>query len=124
MAPSTAHLTAVARDLKRELNGQAFLTLKRMDITTRIRQVSGEARTKLRPGMAAELTRELNEQAVQVHPPLTESSMFDSIRLCHAGSLLSRVQKVIVEPSPESDKELGDLLRKIKGQWEWSEKTD
>lgn len=124
MAPSTAHLTAVARDLKRELNGHAFLTVTRMDITTRIRQASGESRTRLGSGIAIELTRELSEQAVQVHPPLTESSTFDSIRLCHAGSLLSRVQKVIVEPSPESDKELGDLLRKIKGQWEWSDKTD
>jgi hypothetical protein len=40
--PTRTHLVAVARSLKQQLNGHAFLTIQRTEITKRLREVSGQ----------------------------------------------------------------------------------
>jgi hypothetical protein len=118
--PTRTHLTEVARQLKKDLNGSAFVTVDRMEITRRLRLVSGEPTTRIKKLLAEQLTDALAAQGVLVFPPLGQTSTHDTIRLYHAGSLLGQIIDIVVHPDPSTDKELGGVLLKVKGQWKWA----
>jgi hypothetical protein len=118
--PNRTHLVAVARELKRQLNGKAFLTIPRTDITELLRKESGEPTTRIKSGLAEELTSALITQGVLVYPSLDETTTGDTVRLYHAGSVLGQLIDTIVHPDPGTDKDLGDVLSKVKGKWTWA----
>jgi hypothetical protein len=118
--PTRTHLVAVARKLKHQLNGHAFLTIQRTKITELLREVSGEPTTRIKSGLAADLTSALVNQGVQVYPSLGETTTGDTVRLYHAGSVLGQLIDTIVHPDPGTDSDLGYVLTKIKGKWNWA----
>ncbi len=118
--PTRTHLVAVARSLKQQLNHRAFLTIQRTEITKLLREVSGEPATRIKSGLAADLTSALVNQGVQVYPSLSETTTGDTVRLYHAGSVLGQLIDTIVHPDPGTDSDLGDVLTKIKGKWNWA----
>jgi hypothetical protein len=118
--PTRTHLVAVARKLKQQLNGRAFLTIERTKITELLRDVSGEPTTRIKSGLAADLTDALVTQGVQVYPTLAETTTGDTVRLYHAGSVLGQLIDTIVHPDPGTDTDLGNVLSKVKGHWKWA----
>lgn len=118
--PTRTHLVTVARRLKQRLNGQAFLTIPRAEITGLLRDVSGEPAIRIKSSLAADLTSALVNQGVQVYPSLSETTTGDTVRLYHAGSVLGQLIDTIVHPDPGTDADLGDVLTKIKGKWKWA----
>lgn len=118
--PSRTHLVAVARDLKERLNHRAFLTIDRSEITELLREKSGEPTTRIKSGLAADLTNALTTQGVLVYPRLDETTTGDTVRLYHAGSVLAQLIDTIVHPDQGTDNELGDVIRKVKGKWKWA----
>lgn len=118
--PNRTDLVAVARELKKRLNGSAFLTVQRTDITHLLREVSGEKNTRIKSTLAADLTSTLVTQGVQVYPPLGETTTGDTVRLYHAGSVLGQLIDTIIHPDPGTDSDLGDVLSKVKGKWKWA----
>lgn len=121
--PTRTHLVAVARSLKKRLNGSAFLTLPRTEITELLRKESGEPTTRIKSGLANELKDALITQGVLVYPSLDETTTGDTVRLYHAGSVLGQLIDTIVHPDAGTDKDLGDVLSKIKGKWNWAGET-
>lgn len=115
--PSRSHLNQVARQLKRQLNGKAFLTLPRMEVTQMLRDISGEDTTRIKANLAAELEMALLHQGVRCYPSLAETTTGDTIRLFHAGTLLGTLVDLLALPAPEDDRDLADVLTKIKGKW-------
>jgi len=118
--PTRTHLVTVARRLKQQLNGHAFLTIQRTAITEMLRDVSGEPSTRIKSTLAADLTSALVNQGVQVYPSLGETTTGDTVRLYHAGSVLGQLIDTIVHPDPGTDSDLGEVLTKIKGKWKWA----
>ena len=118
--PSRHHLTIVARRLKTRLNGRAFLTIPRMDVTELLREVSGEDTTRIKSGIAGDLERVLLEQGIRTYPSLAETSTDDTIRLFHSDSKLGELIDLLIYPSTETDRELGEMLTKVKGKWVWT----
>ncbi len=106
------------------LNGHAFLTVPRTELTQAVRDVSGEDTTRIKATMGAELEQALLEQAIRCYPPLAATTTGDTIRLFHAGSVLGGLVDVIIHPSPSNDSELGGVIRKVKGQWDWAADND
>jgi hypothetical protein len=118
--PTRHQLTSVARKLKTQLNGKAFLTLPRMQITELLRTTSGEDGTRIKSGIAAELEVALLEQGLRCYPSLANTNTADTVRLFHAGTVLGNLVDLLAHPSAEADHDLGAMLTKIKGKWEWS----
>ena len=118
--PTRTHLGAVARELRARLNGKAFLTIRRSEITDLLRKESGEPTTRIKSGLAGDLTSALLNQGVQVYPSLSETSTADTVRLYHAGSVLGQLIDTIIHPDAGTDKDLGDVISKIKGKWNWA----
>lgn len=118
--PTRTHLVTVSRKLKQQLNGKAFLTIERTKITDLLREVSGEPTTRIKSGLAADLTSALVNQGVQVYPSLGETTTGDTVRLYHAGSVLGQLLDTIVHPDSGTDSDLGEVLSKIKGKWKWA----
>jgi hypothetical protein len=85
-----------------------------------LREISGEPSTRIKSTLAEGLTDALINQGVQVYPPLTETTTADTVRLYHAGSVLGQLLDTIVHPDPGTDKDLGELLTKMKGKWNWA----
>ncbi len=118
--PGRHHLTQVARQLKGRLNGHAFLTVPRMEITEMLRTVSGEEGTRIKSGIAGDLERALLEQGVRCFPSLAATTTGDTVRLFHSGSVLGNLVDLLIYPSVEGDRDLGEMLLKVKGKWDWS----
>ncbi len=121
--PSRTHLVAVARRLKHQLDARAFVTVPRTQITDLLRQESGEPTTRIKSGLAADLTSALITQGVLVYPGLGETTTGDMVRLYHAGSVLGQLIDTIVHPDPGTDNDLAEVLTKVKGKWNWAVET-
>ncbi len=117
--PSRGHLVEVAKQLKRDLNGMAFKTVPRFEITEMLREASGEESTRLKAAMAEELEYALLEQGVRVYPPLRETAKGDNVRLFHPGTVLASLVDMMLHPSETTDKEMAAVTKKVKGLWEW-----
>lgn len=118
--PTRSHLVTTARELKKRLNGRAFLTIERTEITQLLRAIASEPTTRIKSTLAAELTSALVNQGVQVHPALGETTTGDTVRLYHAGSVLGQLIDTIVHPDTGTDADLGYVLTKVKGKWNWA----
>ena len=118
--PTRNHLVVVARQLKTKLNGKAFLTIPRTDITQVLRDVSGEDTTRIKSNIAADLEMAMLEQGIRCYPSLQVTTTGDTVRLFHAGTVLGNLLDLLVHPSTETDTDLGEMLTKIKGKWKWS----
>ena len=114
---STNDLDKVAGLIKSRLNGQAFLTLPRADITELMRIVSGSAGTRLTGAKARHLSRALLERGVIGFPDLVQTSGADNIRFYHAGTVAADVATIILHPTEETDRDLAVLTTKAKGHW-------
>ncbi len=121
--PSRQHLVLVARQLKTQLGREAFLTLPRMAITDLLRDVAESEATRIKSQLGADLEQVLLEQGVRCYPSLRDTTTGDTVRIFHAGSLLGSLLDLLVYPSKDTDRELGNMLKKIKGQWSWSTPT-
>lgn len=74
----------------------------------------------MKSNLSKQLTDALLNQGVQVYPRLDHTTTWDTVRLYHAGSVLGQLIDTIVHPDQGTDRELGDILRKIKGKWKWA----
>ncbi len=99
-----------------DADGRALLTLDRTKITELLREVSGEPTTRIK----LVLTSALVTQGVLVYPSLGATTTGDTVRLYHAGSVFGQLVDIIVHPDQGTDKDLGDILTKIKGKWQWA----
>lgn len=115
--PTTSHLNQTARELKKRLNGKAFLTMPRMEVTQLLRDVSGEDTTRIKAAMAADLEMALLHQGVRCHPSIADTTTGDTVRLFHAGTLLGTLVDLVAHPDPSDDHDLADVLTKVKGKW-------
>ena len=111
----------VARQLKAELAGtkQAFLRKPRVEITELIRDAIGEDGFRLKSAGSASLRDELLNQGVRVYPPLENTTTGDVVRLFHTGTVIASLVDMLARPSDETDRELADVTKKVKGVWEW-----
>ncbi len=117
------HLVQTAQHFKNLLGNRMFRTVERMDFTTKLRETSGE-NNRIKDNVAAELSELLADHGVRCFPKLTDTERGDdTIRLYHSGSLLTTLIELIQYPSQEGDKQLGQVVSKIKGQWAWAEST-
>ena len=121
--PSRSHLVQLARELRRQLNGHAFVTLDRVEVTQKLRDIAGEDKTRIKSSIASDLELALLEQGVRCYPGFVGTTTGDTIRLFHAGSVLGSVVDLLIHPSKDTDRDLGAMIKKIKGQWDWSTPT-
>jgi hypothetical protein len=118
--PSRTHLVQVARELSKRLNGRAFLTVPRIEVTQLLRAVSGEDTTRIKKAMGGELERVLLDQGIRCFPGLEDTTTGDTIRLFHTKSVLGQLVDLLIYPSTDTDKDLGDVITKVKGKWNWA----
>jgi hypothetical protein len=81
--PDRTHHTALARKLRAQLNGRAFLTIRRREITELLREISGEPTTRIKSRVADDLQLALLDQGVRCYPHLAATEMIDNVQLFH-----------------------------------------
>jgi hypothetical protein len=120
--PTQDHLVQVARSVRRELDreGKAFTTLDRMQLTRRLRDISGEGTTRIKIALGADLERALNDQGLRCYPRLTETTTGDRVRVFGGGSAVGELFDAVLVPSPDHDRDLAEALAKFKGTWNWN----
>jgi len=111
----------VAKDIKRRLNGSAFITMPRQEITQLVRDVSGEETTRIKSEMGKEIEMALLEQGVRLFPRLQDTEASDNIRFFHTGSVAASFVDILAYPDRETtDKQLAQVITKVKGRWNWT----
>ena len=115
-------ITTVARIIKRRLNGQAFMTLTRADVSGLVREASGTIKTRLTSVRARQLDGQLLESGVFVHPEVAQTTAAaENIRFYRAGTVAAEVANIILHPTEQSDRSLAALTLKAKGAWNWGD---
>ena len=119
--PSYDNLIQVARSVKRDLDhdSKAFRSYERMELTNRLRAVSGEPTTRIKLALGADLERALSDQGLRCYPRLTETTTGDRIRIFRAGSTVGDLLDAVLVPSPDHDRRLAEALEKFKGASVW-----
>lgn len=112
-------LKKVARELKKRLGNRGFLTIQRLEVTELLRTLSGEDATRIKTVIGQNLEQALLEQGVRIFPSFSETNGADSIRLFHAGTVMSDFVDVLRHPSANTDKELAIAISKFKGKYVW-----
>ena len=122
---TSSHLLSVAWQLKKELDetGKAFHTKRRVEITELVRVISGESNTRVKTSMGRDLERQLLNQGVRVYPSLVETTTGDLVRLFHVGTVVASLVDMLANPGDDTDKQLANVTKKVKGFWEWDRQT-
>jgi hypothetical protein len=118
--PTRDHLARVARALAQDLGNHAFRSIARMEITEKLRQISGEETTRIKAELAKSLEMELLLQGVRCFPPLDQTSTGDTVRLFHTRTVVASLVDMLTNPGPETDRELANVTKKVKGVWNWT----
>lgn len=118
--PTRTHINSLARRLTSQLNGSAFMTVERTEITAMLRRLSGEPTTRIKRRIAEELTEALSSHGIGVFPPLDQTTTGDTVRLYHQDSVFGHLLDIVVNPDPTTDNELGEVILKVKGKWRWN----
>ncbi|WP_163512158.1 hypothetical protein [Fodinicola acaciae] len=118
--PTYTDLLKLVRELKSELDNKAFYTLPRVEITDRLRAISGESTTRIKKVIATKLETVLADEGLRVYPTLTATTTGDTVRIYRAGTVLSNLISIITRPDIGTDRELADVITKIKGKWDWA----
>lgn len=120
--PTHDDMIQVARSVRRDMDreGKAFVSLPRMELTRRLRTVSGSSNTRIKAArMSANLEQALSDQGLRCYPHLDETTTGDSIRIFRAGSAVGELMDAVLVPSPDHDRKLAEALAKFKGTWDW-----
>jgi len=118
--PNRSHYAGVAKELRTKLDEgrQAFKTVSRREILDILRDVSGEPTTRIKSVVARDLAQVMLErEALRCFPSLEETDSQDNVRIFRAASVFGNLVDLIAHPSKDDDKELGDILKKIKLTW-------
>ncbi len=118
--PNRNHYARVAKELRTKLDEgrQAFKTVSRREILDILRDVSGEPTTRIKSVVARDLAQVMLErEALRCFPSLEETDSQDNVRIFRAASVFGNLVDLIAHPSKDDDKELGDILKKIKLTW-------
>ena len=120
--PTHDDLVQVARSVRRDLDrgSKAFMTFERTELTRRVREASGERRTRIKVAMGNELEQALNDQGLRCYPRLAETTTGDRVRVFRAGSAVGDLIDAVLTPSPDHDRDLAEALAKFKGTWDWA----
>lgn len=110
-------LKRVARELKKRLGSRAFLRIQRLEITELLRTLSGDDATRIKSVMSQNLEQALLEQGVRIFPNLSDTNGADSVRVFHAGTVVSDLLDMLRHPSQNTDKELAIAISKLKGKY-------
>ncbi|HUP70661.1 MAG TPA: hypothetical protein VM142_12730 [Acidimicrobiales bacterium] len=99
------------------------MSLDRIELTRRLRDLSGEPTTRIKARLGPELERALNDQGLRCYPSLTTTTTGDRVRVFRAGSAVGDLIDAVLVPSPDHDRELAEALAKFKGKWDWNRDT-
>ena len=118
--PNRSHYARVAKELRTKLDEdrKAFKTVSRREILDILRAVSGEPTTRIKNVVARDLAQVMLErEALRCFPSLEETDSLDNVRIFRAASVFGNLVNLIAHPSKDDDKEVGDILKKIKLAW-------
>jgi len=90
-----------------------------MDLTRRLREISGEGTTRIKSQLAAKLERALLDQSLRCYPSLAETPA-GNVRVFRASSTVADLIDSVAVPSPNNDRVLAEAVTKIKGKWDHS----
>ena len=124
--PTRDHYVALAKKIKGELDekGLTFKSYRRVSLTNRLRKLSGEPNTRIKKaGIGKDMETVFGEQGLRIFPKLSETTTGDVVRIWGTGSVAAELLDLILNPSPRSDKKLGDII-KPKGEWVWTPEAD
>ena len=111
----------LALSFKRDLDGLAFKSYRRVELTERLRELSGEGRARISTSKVADdIDDAFHSQGLRIFPRLQDMDTDDLVRVWRAGTRAEMLDLLLL-PGKSSDRELGNITKKIKGPWNWTD---
>ncbi len=105
--------TLVAKAIKQRLGNRSHMTVSRSEITEEARRIANNSDRKVNgSGMETALARE----GLRIYPSLGGAKY---VRVLRLGTVADSVVNLVAFPTQANDKELRDLVKKSKNEWDW-----
>jgi hypothetical protein len=106
----------LADQIIRQMNQdkQAYATKTRMEITTLLRQISGQPRTKIGNSVGDAVEAALEHRGFRVFPHINEVETHGAVRIIRQGTMLNSILNAFLHPGATTDGELAELISKAK----------
>lgn len=95
-------------------DSEAFTTKTRMEITTVLRDVSQQPRSKIGASVGDAIEAALDQRGFRVFPHLNDVDTGGSVRIIRRGSFAEKLLNAWLHPGTMTDEELGRSIFKIK----------
>lgn len=102
-----------AEVIKGRLGRRAFMTISRMDVTDILREVSGQAGTRVKSLVAYAITQEMEERGLTFYPALSDVGGKDNIRVVRTNSFIPELVELLNFPNEDNDAKLRAALRQV-----------
>lgn len=122
--PTNFDHAQLAKTFRRELDKEnlAFKSFPRRELTDRLREISGEPNARISTATVADdIDRAFSTQGLLIFPRLQHTGMNDWVRVWRGGTRAMEIIELVSMPSEASDRLLGDMTKKIKGTWQWTD---
>lgn len=94
----------------------AFNTKTRLQITTLLRQVSGQPRSKIGRNVGDSIEAALEHRGFRAFPHINEVGAHEAVRVIRRGTLVDQILNAFLHPGVTTDTELAKLITKAKDQ--------
>jgi hypothetical protein len=95
-------------------DGKAFVTKTRMEITTLLRDISGQPRSKIGASVGDAIEAALDHRGFRAFPHLNEVDTSGSTRIIRRGTYAEQLLNAWLHPGTMTDDDLAQAISKVK----------
>lgn len=92
----------------------AYTTKTRTELTTLLREVSTQPRSKIGASVGDAIETALDHRGFRVFPHINEVGTHEAVRIVRRGTFVDQILNAFLHPSATTDTELADLITKVK----------
>ncbi len=106
----------VAAEITTEMDRlhRAFLTVTKLEITTALRRLGGQPRTRVGRSSADNVEAALERRGYKVFPALADVRTDEAVRIYRRGTFADQILQGILHPGATTDEELANIITKVK----------
>ncbi len=106
----------VAAEITAEMDRlhRAFMTVTKLEITTALRRLGGQPRTRVGRSSADNVEAALERRGYKVFPALADVRTDEAVRIYRRGTFADQILQGILHPGATTDEELANVISKAK----------
>lgn len=95
---------------------KAYTTKTRMELTTLLREVARQPRSKIGKSVGEAIETALELRGFRAFPHINDAGTNDAVRIIRRGTFVEQILNAFLHPGATTDTQLAELITKVKQQ--------